>query len=84
MTQRAEMSDAAQQFVEHWIDTVQAHPHVLMAEWLYTFGALSALTLHSQPLTASQFDEALGYLDRCARRVYAGLERDAPVVTMLQ
>jgi hypothetical protein len=74
MNKRPELSETVQNFIQDWVDVVNEGEKVTLGEWIYAFGAMSAMALKSNQLTQEQFEDAQTYLSECMKMVYKNTE----------
>lgn len=74
MERGKQLSKTVETFITDWVDQVNENPTIVLGEWLYAFGAMSALALKSQQLTQEQFKDASDYLTAALDLVYQNTE----------
>lgn len=70
MTQKNELSEPVLKFITQWVDTVQKNPNVILGEWLYAFGSMSALALKSHEMSKEQLKDAVRFMNDSLAHVY--------------
>lgn len=70
METNKQLNEKVVKFINNWIDEVNTNPEIVLGEWLYAFGAMSALALKSQELNREQLIGAIEYLYRSLKVVY--------------
>jgi hypothetical protein len=71
MNQRAELHPVVVKFINDWVDLCRDNKETTVGEWLYAFGAMSALAMRGQDLTKEQEDAAVEYLNQAVQMVYS-------------
>jgi hypothetical protein len=82
MQSKRELSDPVVSFIHQWTNAVSNNPQVVLGEWLYAFGAMSALALKSHELTNEQMMDAVRYLNQCVNAVYKHADITPTKITM--
>jgi hypothetical protein len=80
MNQRRDLSPVVVNHISVWLSTVEKHPQVTLGEWLYAFGAMSALALRSQNITKEQYAGAVEYLNEALSKLYSSKLLDTKTV----
>lgn len=71
MNQQAELHPTVVKFINDWVDLCKDNKETTVGEWLYAFGAMSALAMRGVDLNTAQEKAAMEYLNQAVQMVYS-------------
>lgn len=71
MSQQRELHPTVVKFINDWVEMCRNNQETKVGEWLYAFGAMSALAMRGQELSDEQAEAAIDYLVNSVQMVYS-------------
>lgn len=75
MNQQRELHPSVVKFINDWVDLCHKNQETTVGEWLYAFGAMSALAMRGVDLSKEQAEAAVDYLNQAVQMVYTNSKR---------